>query len=148
MGMQYNILQFSFSNCPPSFIPEFVSRLPTISSLSLLTPSDLLKILTEVRGSLVSQYTALFGYSGVEIRFTTASLKEICRRAAQRGGGARGLRGVMEQLLMQSMFEVPGSSIKYVLITKSVMQGEPAKYWTRGDGAAFWAAWAKEEALE
>ena len=77
------------------FIPEFISRLPTITPLAPLTSSDLLRILTDVRGSLVSQYTALFGYSGVELRFTTPALKEICRQAAERGGGARGLRGIM-----------------------------------------------------
>lgn len=52
-------------------------------------------MLTDVRGSLISQYTALFGYSGVEIRFTSSALDEICLKAAERGGGARGLRGIM-----------------------------------------------------
>jgi ATP-dependent protease Clp ATPase subunit len=80
---------------PHRFIPEFISRLPTVTTLAPLTPSDLLRILTDVRGSLVSQYTALFGYSGVDIQFTTLALKEICRKAAERGGGARGLRGIM-----------------------------------------------------
>lgn len=83
-----------------SFIPEFISRLPTITTLSSLSPSDLLRILTEVRGSLISQYTALFGYSGVEIRFTSAALREICKKAAERGGGARGLRGIMVRKLI------------------------------------------------
>ena len=81
--------------CNASFIPEFVSRLPTMTTLAPLTPADLRRILTDVRGSLVSQYKALFGYSGVEIRFTSDALDEICRRAAERGGGARGLRGTM-----------------------------------------------------
>ncbi|KAH7930023.1 ClpX, ATPase regulatory subunit [Leucogyrophana mollusca] len=130
------------------FIPEFISRLPSITTLSPLTTADLRRILTEVRGSLVSQYTALFGYSGVEIRFTGAALNEICRKAAERGGGARGLRGIMETLLLEPMYEVPGSSIRYVLITEDVVLGkQPALYWTRGDGAAFWTAWAEEEAL-
>lgn len=78
-----------------SFIPEFVSRLPSITTLAPLTISDLRRILTDVKGSLISQYTALFGYSGVEIRFTSAALDEICKKAAERGGGARGLRGIM-----------------------------------------------------
>lgn len=52
-------------------------------------------MLTEVKGSLISQYTALFLYSGVEIRFSGGALDEICRKAAERGGGARGLRGIM-----------------------------------------------------
>lgn len=77
------------------FIPEFISRLPSITTLAPLTPEDLRRVLTEVKGSLISQYTALFGYSGVEIRFSTGALDEICRKAASRGGGARGLRGIM-----------------------------------------------------
>ena len=106
------------------FIPEFVSRLPSIATLAPLTPTDLRRILTEVRGCLISQYTALFGYSGVEIRFTSGALDEICHKAAQRGGGARGLRGIMarfsvditstlkndvvqENLLLEPMYEVP-----------------------------------------
>ena len=96
-----------------------------MTTLSPLTVPDLRRILTDVRGSLISQYTALFGYSGVEIRFTTAALNEICKRAAERGGGARGLRGIMvscnnrlleldiysgclkEKLLLEPMYEVP-----------------------------------------
>jgi ATP-dependent Clp protease ATP-binding subunit ClpX len=89
------------------FIPEFISRLPSITTLAPLTIPDLRRILTEVRGSLISQYTALFGYSGVEIRFTTGALNEICRKASERGGGARGLRGIMETLLLEPMYEVP-----------------------------------------
>jgi hypothetical protein len=78
-----------------SFIPEFISRLPSMTTLAPLTVPDLRRILTDVRGSLISQYTSLFGYSGVEIRFTSAALNEICKKAAERGGGARGLRGIM-----------------------------------------------------
>ncbi len=77
------------------FIPEFISRLPSITTLSPLTPGDLRRVLTEVRGSLISQYTALFGYSGVEIKFSSGALDAICMKAAERGGGARGLRGIM-----------------------------------------------------
>ncbi len=78
-----------------SFIPEFISRLPSITTLAPLTIPDLRRILTEVKGSLMSQYQALFGYSGVDIRFTSAAIDEICRKAADKGGGARGLRGIM-----------------------------------------------------
>ncbi|THH10088.1 hypothetical protein EW145_g1566 [Phellinidium pouzarii] len=128
------------------FIPEFISRLPIITTLAPLIPSDLLRILTDVRGSLVSQYTSLFGYSGVEVRFTTLALQEICLQAAERGGGARGLRGIMESLLLDAMYEVPGSNTKYVLINESVAQKKhSALYWTRQDGSAFWDVWAKEE---
>ncbi|KAG6841313.1 hypothetical protein C0991_012312 [Blastosporella zonata] len=128
------------------FIPEFISRLPSITTLAPLTVPDLRRILTEVKGSLISQYQALFGYSGVEIRFTGAALDEICRKAAERGGGARGLRGIMEALLLEPMYEVPGSSIRHVLITAEVVRGEASPgYWTKGAGVAFWEAWAREE---
>ncbi|KAG1820443.1 P-loop containing nucleoside triphosphate hydrolase protein [Suillus subaureus] len=128
------------------FIPEFISRLPTLTTLSPLSTQDLRRILTDVRGSLISQYTALFGLSGVEIRFTTASIDQICSRAVERGGGARGLRGIMESLLLDAMYEVPGSNVRYVLITGDMVLGKsPALYWMRGDGPAFWAAWADEE---
>jgi len=130
------------------FIPEFISRLPSITTLSPLTIPDLRRILTEVRGSLISQYTALFGYSGVEIRFTTGALDEICRKAAERGGGARGLRGIMESLLLQPMYETPGSNIRHVLIDEATVRGEAtSQYWAKGDGAAFWAVWAEAEEL-
>ncbi|CAL1700556.1 unnamed protein product [Somion occarium] len=128
------------------FIPEFISRLPSLATLAPLTPEDLRRVLTEVRGSLVSQYTALFGYSGVEIRFTGSALDEICHKAAERGGGARGLRGIMESLLLEPMYEVPGSTVRHVLITDAVVRGEESPlYWRKGEAPAFWAAWAEEE---
>ncbi|KAL0949889.1 hypothetical protein HGRIS_009919 [Hohenbuehelia grisea] len=130
------------------FIPEFISRLPSITTLAPLTIPDLRRILTEVKGSLVSQYTSLFGYSGVEIRFTSAALDEICRKAADRGGGARGLRGILESLLLEPMYEVPGSDIRHILIKDTTVRGEEGPlYWTKGEGAVFWAAWAEEESM-
>ncbi|KAF5322043.1 hypothetical protein D9619_001007 [Psilocybe cf. subviscida] len=128
------------------FIPEFVSRLPSITTLAPLTIPDLRRILTEVKGSLVSQYTALFGYSGVEIRFTSGALDEICQKAYDRGGGARGLRGIMESLLLDPMYEVPGSDISHVLITADTVLGRaPPGYWKKGRAVHFWEAWATEE---
>lgn len=102
-----------------------MSRVPTIATLSPLTVADLRRILTEVNGSLVSQYQAQFGNIGVEIKFTSAALDEVCLKAVERGGGARGLRGIMvcfalvllcylqlialfqEKALLDCMFEVP-----------------------------------------
>ncbi|KAH9943396.1 ClpX ATPase regulatory subunit [Epithele typhae] len=130
------------------FIPEFISRMPSITTLSPLSPMDLRRVLTEVKGSLVAQYTALFGYSGIEIRFTSPALDQICKRAAARGGGARGLRGIMETILLEPMYEAPGSWIKYVLIDEAAVsaQGIP-RYWGSGktEAAKFWSAWAEEE---
>jgi len=128
------------------FIPEFTSRLPTIAVLHQLSIHDLLRVLTEVRGALTKQYEALFSYSGVEIRFTTPALREICRRAQERGGGARALRSVMETLLLDPMYECPGSSVRYVLIDESVARGENrAHYWSRSEGSAFYSMLAAEE---
>ncbi|KAI0722926.1 P-loop containing nucleoside triphosphate hydrolase protein [Earliella scabrosa] len=130
------------------FIPEFVSRTPSITTLSPLSPADLRKVLTEVKGSLISQYTALFGYSGIEIRFTSAAIDEICRKAAARGGGARGLRGIMETLLLEPMYEAPGSWIKHILIDEATVLGEGSpQYWGLGktEATKFWNAWAAEE---
>ena len=76
--------------------------MPSITTLSPLTPSDLRRVLTEVKSSLVSQYTALFAYSGIDIRFTSAAIDQICKMAYTRGGGARGLRGIMVGALMPS----------------------------------------------
>ncbi|KAI0352908.1 ClpX ATPase regulatory subunit [Trametes cingulata] len=134
------------------FIPEFISRMPSITTLAPLSPSDLRRVLTEVKGSLISQYTALFGYSGVEIRFTSAALDQICQQAAARGGGARGLRGIMESLLLDPMYEAPTLTpvqwIKHILIREATVLGkEPPDYWGSGKGEAdkFWKAWAAEE---
>ncbi|KAF9534918.1 P-loop containing nucleoside triphosphate hydrolase protein [Crepidotus variabilis] len=130
------------------FIPEFISRLPSITTLAPLTTPDLRRILTEVKGSLVSQYQALFSYSGVELRFTSAALDEICKKAHERGGGARGLRGIMETLLLEPMYEVPGSDVHHVLITgESVKGAVPPGYWKKGQAVQFWEAWANEEGL-
>ncbi|RPD67113.1 ClpX ATPase regulatory subunit [Lentinus tigrinus ALCF2SS1-7] len=130
------------------FIPEFVSRMPSITTLFPLSPSDLRKVLTEVRGSLISQYTALFGYSGIEIRFTSAAIDQICKKAAARGGGARGLRGIMETLLLDPMYEAPGSWIKHILIHEAVVSGEATpQYWGAGktEASKFYSAWSVEE---
>ncbi|KAL1741593.1 hypothetical protein HDZ31DRAFT_66785 [Schizophyllum fasciatum] len=127
-------------------IPEFINRLPSLTALAPLTTADLRRILTEVKGSLLSQYTSLFGYWSVEIRFTGQAIDAICRRAHARGGGARGLRGIMEQVLLEPMYEVPGSDIAFVLITEGKVAGtEPTRYWRRGEGNAFWAEYASLE---
>lgn len=84
-----------------------------------------MRVLTDVRGALAKQYEALFEYSGVEIRFTTPALRMICERAIERGMGARGLRGIMESLLLESMFDVPCAfscfvSLAFMILTCSV----------------------------
>ncbi|KAJ6516167.1 P-loop containing nucleoside triphosphate hydrolase protein [Mycena sanguinolenta] len=130
------------------FIPEFVSRIPSIATLAPLTVPDLRRILTEVKGSLISQYQSQFGNIGVEIKFTSAALDEVCFKAIERGGGARGLRGILEQVLLEPMHDVPGSDIRHVLITAATIKGDsPARCWPKSDEAnvQFWEAWAAEE---
>ncbi|TRM68404.1 P-loop containing nucleoside triphosphate hydrolase protein [Schizophyllum amplum] len=127
-------------------IPEFVNRLPSVTALAPLTIADLRRILTEVKGSLLSQYTSLFGYWSVEIRFTGQAIDAICRKAYERGGGARGLRGIMEQVLLEPMYEVPGSDTAFVLITEDKVNGlGPAQFWRRGEGNDFWNAYVELE---
>ncbi|EJT97444.1 ClpX ATPase regulatory subunit [Dacryopinax primogenitus] len=128
------------------FIPEFISRLPVLATLQHLPPRLLLRVLTEVRNSLVSQYAALFSYSGAEMRFTSEALWEVALAAEKKGTGARALRGIMENVLLEAMYDVPGSSVRYVLITPAVVRSErQAFYWSRGEGNLFWSALAEEE---
>jgi len=130
------------------FIPEFVSRVPVVTTLCALTISDLRRILTDVKQSLVSQYQAHFASIGVEIKFTSGALDEICRMAHERGGGARGLRAIMENLLLEPMYDVPGSDIRHILITPAVVRGRaPPGYWKQGEDSAldFWEAWGAAE---
>ncbi|KAG9106522.1 hypothetical protein FRC07_008798 [Ceratobasidium sp. 392] len=130
------------------YIPEFISRLPCVTALRPLTVSDMLRVLTEVRGALVKQYESLFASSGVEIRFTSRALREICERAIARGMGARGLRAVMESVLLDSMYDVPGSGVRFVLIDHATVRGDrPAGYWSRGQATQFYSALAAEEAV-
>ncbi len=90
-------------------IPEFLGRLPILSTLHPLSIPDLLRILTEPRNSLVKQYMSIFASYGSELRFTRKALEAVAKEGLARGGGARGLRGVLEEVLGDAMFEVPGS---------------------------------------
>jgi ATP-dependent Clp protease ATP-binding subunit ClpX len=128
------------------FIPELVGRIPTTASLSALTHSLLLRILTEPRNSLVAQYVTLFSLSGIELRFTTPALHVVASNAIAMGTGARALRTEMETILGDAMFEAPGSSVKYVLVTERVAKREEgAIYFGRGQGGKFHALIAQEE---
>ncbi|KAL8278291.1 hypothetical protein RQP46_009323 [Phenoliferia psychrophenolica] len=109
------------------FIPEFIGRLPVVASLKELTEADLLRVLTEPKNALVRQYEALFRVSGVECRFTTPALREVAKLAVSKGTGARGLRRIMETVLLEPMYLCPGSSgIQFLLITKAVVLAESA----------------------
>jgi ATP-dependent Clp protease ATP-binding subunit ClpX len=128
------------------FIPELIGRIPTTAALASLTHSMLLRILTEPRNSLVAQYVTLFSLSSIELRFTTPALHVIATNALTMGTGARALRTEMETILGDAMFEAPGSSVKYVLVTERVaLREEGAIYFGRGQGGKFHALIAQEE---
>ncbi|KAJ5717480.1 ATP-dependent Clp protease ATP-binding subunit clpX-like [Penicillium malachiteum] len=128
------------------FIPELIGRIPVNAALSTLTQPLLLRILTEPRNSLHAQYTALFALSGIDLRFTTPALHTIAANAFKMGTGARALRTEMETILSDAMFEVPGSSVKFVLVTEAVAKREEQPvYLPRGQGAKFHNMIAAEE---
>jgi ATP-dependent Clp protease ATP-binding subunit ClpX len=88
-------------------IPEFVGRLPVVSTLDRLTVADLVRVLTEPKNALVKQYQKMFSLEGVDLTFTPDALEEIARQALQRISGARGLRSILEHLLMDLMYDLP-----------------------------------------
>jgi ATP-dependent Clp protease ATP-binding subunit ClpX len=99
-------------------IPELVGRLPVVSTLSALTREDLVRILTEPRNALTKQYARLFELDNVMLRFTTEALDLVADKALERNIGARGLRSVLEETMMEIMFETPGDpTIDEVTIT-------------------------------
>ncbi len=103
-------------------IPEMIGRLPVIATLSELDDNALMKILTEPRNALEKQYKRLFEMDNVELDFEEQALWEIIRMAKKRGTGARGLRSVMESVMLESMFELPAKKdVDYCKITKEVV---------------------------
>jgi ATP-dependent Clp protease ATP-binding subunit ClpX len=103
-------------------IPEFIGRLPIITTVSNLDRQALVSILTTPRNALVKQYQRLFEIDGVELEFTTDALEAIADRAILRGIGARGLRAIMEEVLLSAMFDVPGrDDIARVVVTHQVV---------------------------
>ena len=88
-------------------IPEFIGRLPVITSVHNLDREALIRILTEPKNALVRQYQRLFELDGVELEFTDDALEAIADQAILRGTGARGLRAIMEEVLLSVMYDVP-----------------------------------------
>ena len=103
-------------------IPEFVGRLPVITSVRNLDREALIQILTEPRNALVRQYRRLFELDGVELEFSDDALEAIADQAILRGTGARGLRAILEEVLMSVMYEIPSrSDVARVVITREVV---------------------------
>ncbi|DAB29563.1 MAG TPA: ATP-dependent Clp protease ATP-binding subunit ClpX [Sulfurimonas sp. UBA12504] len=103
-------------------IPELVGRLPIIASLSEISEADMVRILTEPKNSLVKQYKKLFSIDGVELNFETEALAAIAKKALKRKTGARGLRAIMEENMIDIMYELPEYDGYEVLITKEVIE--------------------------
>mgnify|MGYP005810720279 CR=1 FL=1 len=109
-------------------IPEFIGRVPVTVSLELLTEEALLRILREPKNALVKQYQKLFELDDVKLEFTDEALREVARLATERKTGARGLRSIMENIMMDLMYEVPSdNNIGICTITGDVVRktGEP-----------------------
>ena len=105
-------------------IPEFVGRIPVITSTKQLTESDLVDILTKPKNALVKQYTRMFELEGVRLEFEPDALTEIAHQAIERGTGARGLRSICEATLQQVMFDIPSDmDITGVVVTKESVGG-------------------------
>lgn len=105
-------------------IPEFIGRLPVISSLRKLTESELVKILTEPRNALVKQYSKQLALNDVKLRITRDALRAMAEQAVERGTGARALRSIFEKLMLDVMFEVPSrGDIEAVSINRAVVEG-------------------------
>ncbi|MGI9196283.1 MAG: ATP-dependent Clp protease ATP-binding subunit ClpX [Candidatus Nanopelagicales bacterium] len=104
-------------------IPEFIGRLPVFTSVTKLDRLALMKVLTEPRNALVKQYERLFDLDGVELEFTEGALGEIADQALKRGTGARGLRAILEEVLLNVMYDVPSrSDVARVVVTEETVR--------------------------
>ncbi|MDQ6935383.1 MAG: AAA family ATPase, partial [Actinomycetota bacterium] len=103
-------------------IPEFIGRLPLIASVNKLDVAALVQILTEPRNALVKQYQKLFELDGVELEFTEDAISAIAEKAMERGTGARGLRAIIEEVLLNVMYDVPSrGDVAKVVVTGEVV---------------------------
>ncbi|MDQ8773908.1 ATP-dependent Clp protease ATP-binding subunit ClpX [Streptococcus ruminantium] len=106
-------------------IPELIGRLPVFAALDQLTTEDLIRILTEPKNAPVKQYQTLLSYDDVELEFDEDALEEIAKKAIERKTGARGLRSIIEETMLDVMFEVPGQDeVKRVRVTKAAVNGK------------------------
>ena len=117
-------------------IPEFVGRLPVIATLGDLDEASLKLILTQPKNALVKQYQRLFEMEGVDLTVTAEALGAIARKAIDRKTGARGLRSIMEAILLDAMFDLPSvEGVKEILISQQVVDGTARPLYTYTGGA-------------
>ena len=108
-------------------IPEFIGRLPVMSAVNQLTRADLISILTEPRNALTKQFQKFFNFDNIELVFSEESLNSIADKALERETGARGLRSIMEEILLEVQFELPSRRdvTKCVVTKETVENGLP-----------------------
>jgi ATP-dependent Clp protease ATP-binding subunit ClpX len=120
-----------FKECEPDdlvhfgLIPELIGRLPVITALEALDKDALVRVLQEPKNALVKQYRRLLAMEDVDLRFTGDALEELAERAVKRGTGARGLRSLMEKLMLDIMYAAPDRKGKSICtVTAEVVRGE------------------------
>ncbi|MGL5666910.1 MAG: ATP-dependent Clp protease ATP-binding subunit ClpX, partial [Shewanella sp.] len=108
-------------------IPEFIGRLPVVATLTELDEEALVQILSEPKNALTKQYNALFEMEGVELEFREDALKAIANKAMSRKTGARGLRSIVEGILLDTMYDIPSiEGVVKAVVDESVVNGESA----------------------
>jgi len=114
-------------------IPEFIGRMPVIATVSPLDIDAMVSILSEPKNALVKQYQRMFELDGVELEFDREAVEAVAEQALERGTGARGLRAILEEVLQEAMFEVPGrEDVSRVVVTReSVIDRVPPTYYPR-----------------
>jgi ATP-dependent Clp protease ATP-binding subunit ClpX len=103
-------------------IPEFVGRIPVIAKMENLTEDDLVRILVEPKNAIISQYRKLLAMESIELTFEDEALRSIAAEAIKRNTGARGLRSIIEQVMSDFMYELPGTKTKQLTITKAIVE--------------------------
>ena len=118
-------------------IPEFIGRLPVLATLEDLDEKALIEILTKPKNALVKQYGRLFEMEGAKLTFTEDALRAVATRAIQRKTGARGLRSILESILLETMFELPGlETVEEVVVNREVAEGRGQPLFIYGERAA------------
>jgi ATP-dependent Clp protease ATP-binding subunit ClpX len=114
-------------------IPEFIGRLPVVATLDDLDEGALMEILTRPKNALIKQYGRLFEMEGIKLSFTDDALKSVAHRAIARKTGARGLRSIMEQILLNTMFDLPGlDGVEEVVINREVAESRANPLYIHG----------------
>ena len=115
-------------------IPEFIGRLPVIATLEDLDEAALVEILTEPKNALVKQYQRLFDMENVKLTFTDDALRAVAQKAILRKTGARGLRSIMEGILLETMFELPSlDGVEEVVVNGEVIEGRAQPLYVHGE---------------